>query len=624
MNFYSGKDGKRILRNLFPKHLMMNYFQVSHPHMHPICDREFWDALPEQIKAPYIAAAAELLDFEWKVVPAYDVFLYYAQTGKRDREKLAVKMRDALVTLAIGECMENSGRFLPAIINGIFAICEQTTWATAAHFKACSLSVEDLPSPEDPILDLYAAGQGYYLAMVYAWMKPKLDEISPVICRRIRREMDIRIFKPYLERNDLWWMGFETDLTFWNINNWTTACNYEILFAALAMELDRKTAYAVVNRAIESLDVFVDAYPEDGSCDEGPGYWFGAVGNLLLAVELLDHVTGGKGHHRNSAKLANMVDYMLNMRIDGDLYASVADAHCHGDPSYGKVSLLYHCGEMFDREEYRQEALELYQHVKQDTHVTEFVLSRLLYMGELAKKVPCAKRKCAGWMPGVQIMVARSSEKANQGFYLCVKGGHNAESHNHNDIGGVIVYKNGKPVVVDAGVESYTSRTFGEHRYENWWARSVYHSVPSLGAEQKDGAEYAAKHVEYKHLLNGEQFALELKDAYQNRDQIESLHRTVSLNRDSDTVEIVDRYHAQGALPLEETLILAQEPRIEADCLLCGDARISWAGSNPQISVEKIDCSHDANMSHSWGNALYAVRLQLQPSAEGSMRIVIE
>ena len=179
-------------------------------------------------------------------------------------------------------------------------------------------------------------------------------------------------------------------------------------------------------------------------------------------------------------------------------------------------------------------------------------------------------------------MAEREFAQDDKGFFLACKGGHNAESHNHNDSGGVIVYKNGKPVVVDAGVESYTSRTFGEHRYENWWARSVYHSVPSLGAEQKDGAEYAAKHVEYKHLLNGEQFALELKDAYQNRDQIESLHRTVSLNRDSDTVEIVDRYHAQGALPLEETLILAQEPRIEADCLLCGDARISWAGSNPQ------------------------------------------
>ena len=32
------------------------------------------------------------------------------------------------------------------------------------------------------------------------------------------------------------------------------------------------------------------------------------------------------------------------------------------------------------------------------------------------------------------------------GFYFAAQGGHNAESHNHNDVGNFVVYANGKPV----------------------------------------------------------------------------------------------------------------------------------------------------------------------------------
>ena len=60
------------------------------------------------------------------------------------------------------------------------------------------------------------------------------------------------------------------------------------------------------------------------------------------------------------------------------------------------------------------------------------------------------------------------------------KGGHNRESHNHNDIGTYIIAVDGVPLVLDPGGEIYTGRTFGPGRYESKLLNSYGHSVPRI------------------------------------------------------------------------------------------------------------------------------------------------
>ena len=83
-----------------------------------------------------------------------------------------------------------------------------------------------------------------------------------------------------------------------------------------------------------------------------------------------------------------------------------------------------------------------------------------------------------------------------RGFYLAAKGGHNAESHNHNDVGNFIVYADGRPVLIDAGVGTYTAKTFSPQRYEIWTMQSAYHNLPTInGFLQKDGRQFRAENV---------------------------------------------------------------------------------------------------------------------------------
>lgn len=55
--------------------------------------------------------------------------------------------------------------------------------------------------------------------------------------------------------------------------------------------------------------------------------------------------------------------------------------------------------------------------------------------------------------PGIGLAIARDGV-----FDLAVKAGNNGESHNHNDVGSFTLYKNGRPFIIDVGVETYTAK----------------------------------------------------------------------------------------------------------------------------------------------------------------------
>ena len=91
-------------------------------------------------------------------------------------------------------------------------------------------------------------------------------------------------------------------------------------------------------------------------------------------------------------------------------------------------------------------------------------------------------------MPDREIMTARSFPNSSEGLYIAAKGGNNAENHNHNDVGNFIIYCDGKPVIIDVGVETYIQKTFSKDRYDIWTMQSQYHNLPTInGVQQKNG-----------------------------------------------------------------------------------------------------------------------------------------
>ena len=119
------------------------------------------------------------------------------------------------------------------------------------------------------------------------------------------------------------------------------------------------------------------------------------------------------------------------------------------------------------------------------------------------------------WLDQIQVMAARDRSGSTDGFFVAAKGGHNNESHNHNDVGNFIVYLDGLPVLIDAGVEAYTAKTFSSSQYEIWTMQSNYHNVPTVaGFQQAPGIIYAADKVQYHRSDDAAELVLDIAKAY--------------------------------------------------------------------------------------------------------------
>lgn len=115
----------------------------------------------------------------------------------------------------------------------------------------------------------------------------------------------------------------------------------------------------------------------------------------------------------------------------------------------------------------------------------------------------------ATWYPETEMCFMRNPS----GWFLGAKGGYNNESHNHNDVGSCVVYVRDIPVLVDAGVGTYTKQTFNHDRYKIWSMQCDWHNLPMInGAAQPAGAQYRSKNTSCD--LSKGMFSLDLADAY--------------------------------------------------------------------------------------------------------------
>jgi hypothetical protein len=216
------------------------------------------------------------------------------------------------------------------------------------------------------------------------------------------------------------------------------------------------------------------------------------------------------------------------------------------------------------------------------------------------------------------------------------RGGHNAESHNHNDIGQVIVYLDGAPVLVDAGVERYTAKTFGPERYTIWTMQSAYHSLPTInGHLQSPGKDFAAKEVAWAANDETARFSLDMAGAYPSEAAVHRYHRVVTLYR-SRRVAIHDTY-ALGDIQGDTTfhVLTACLPEIQApgrvalnarplaDGRMSGEAWLDYAPAAFTVIIEPIALD-TSSLRGIWGDVLFRLvfkPLQAALHGEWSIRI---
>ena len=201
--------------------------------------REQWESLSKERREALLAWGEEA-KAGYPMLTATQ-FLAFSRCGSRAAyETPYFERRHKLIGAALAECVADDGTYLDAVIDGLWCICEETTWVISAHNGsdhpgAKPMNKRPLPDADNPYIDLFAAQTAAALADILYLLADKLDAISPLIVRRVRGEIERRILHPFVTHDDFWWMG----MTRHDVCNWTPWILSNVIDTTLLLVDDR-------------------------------------------------------------------------------------------------------------------------------------------------------------------------------------------------------------------------------------------------------------------------------------------------------------------------------------------------------------------------------------------------
>jgi len=562
----------------------------------PKADDAFWrDSIPVEMRQSYIQYGSQYLGKPWTVLP-WTVFAENKLNGNRvNYERLCFEKRRQLAALVMAEIMEGNGRFTHDIINGIGSFCQETWWGIPAHYSKA------IPLTELQEVDLFNAETAGLIVWTRYMLEKQFNAFTPDLCKRIDREIERRILIPALTHN-YWWKTAGMNWNPWICSNWLTC--------VLICEKDETRKAEAIAQIKASTQAFIDAYPEDGGCDEGPGYWDRAAASMFEVMRLLDYGA-------DNPKVRKMAAYAYKMYIGNDYCANFADAH--ENKAVQQINIVYPFGLWLGDKTMREFGAYLgYQkHVLENpaalydksgnfpTLGRELFFLRNIrdFMAETPRE-PLLKNV---WLPDLQIMTARRGH-----LFVAVKGGHNGESHNHNDVGSFVVYDNNEPLFIDPGVGEYTAKTFGKNRYDIWTMQSQYHNLPQInGVDQKDGKQYGAKVISHKDGL----LTLDIASAYPQEAAVKSWKRTIAATKSGIT--ITEDYALSEYRQPSRLMFITLNP----DAL----QHIHFDTNKLSATIEDISSQLDPLLQGMWGKHMYRIVLTIKSTRNNeSIRYTIK
>lgn len=526
-------------------------------------------------------------------------FLAFSRTGNRQvYEQPYFARRSLLMGAALAECAADDGRYLDAVIDGIWCICEESAWVLSAHNGsdhpgAPPMAARPLPDVTNPYVDLFAAQTAATLADVLYLLQDRLDAVSPLIARRARREIDLRVVTPFLTHDDFWWMGMIRR----DVNNWTPWIVSNVIDVLLLLERDAHRRSEGIARGMRMLDSYPAVLPPDGGCDEGAGYFNMAGAALADALQSVYAATGGRVSFYHEPLIRRIAAFPLHAHIDGPYFINFAD--CDAMPRMDGERLL-HLGRRTDNPALAALGAQALARRNDVRPLDTPQMNRVLFTLFAAAPEQPALTQSPSYLalPDLQVFSWRHG-----GMYLAAKGGHNGESHNHNDVGTFLLYTDGQPRVIDLGNCVYTAKTFGPERYTLMNTRSRNHNVPLIGAmEQAAGREHAATGVTSdRHGLR-----LDIAAAYPKEAGVCRLCRTFAI--DGNGMTLTDDIELDRAQPVTWVFMLRDRPELSPGSASFGGLLLSHDSTLLQ-RVEEIPVT-DPRMAGNFPGSVWRLALE--------------
>lgn len=464
----------------------------------PASDRTAWAAVAARLPQREILAEADRLANTAPPAVTDDLYLTYSRTGSRTSyESVYGSRRDRLTTFAWAEALDGRGRHLAAIQREIDAILDERAWTLPAHDATLDNFYGRVVE-----VDLGAAMRGWSLATVAAWFGADLGAAR---LTRLLSELRRRIADPYLNalrngpRGGFWWLNSNS--------NWNAVCHAGVTGAALAALADRNLRAEILGGAEANLPTFVSGFTDDGYCSEGIGYWSYGFGHYALLAETVAAATSGRLRLLQGAKLERVNAFPAGMEILARVYPAFSDNATSVQPA-AWVAPLARRGLDGGGAPARLPAPGWAEIARDQLYISAV---RVWTPSVPAATAEPPQPELRHWFDAAQVLVARAATD----FGAAIKGGHNDELHNHNDLGSFVIALGSTALLVDPGSEVYTARTFSAQRYDSKVLNSYGHGVPVVaGKLQASGRSFAARVLAAEWSRDRDRVLLDLKGAY--------------------------------------------------------------------------------------------------------------
>lgn len=573
----------------------------------PIADRDFWARVAKtETYRDEVAQAEELAKKTFEPLPD-ELYLEYSRNGNRNRyERVYFDKLATFRKLVVAECIENQGRFLPAIEALMASYAADKSWVLPAHdgdlknFEGREISI-----------DLFASEVACELATADYLLG---DRLSAATRDKVRAEARRRIFEPYAKM-----MSDKSKLAWLKVtNNWNAVCLANVTGTALALLPEPQDKAFYVAAAEKYVANFLDGFTDDGYCSEGVGYWNYGFGCFVRLGHMLAGATNGQVDLFAEPKARSAGLFARRMEITPGIYPAFADCAVGAVPGHQIMRYVTRRYELPPTQWEQRAGVSM-------RWLDEFGVYSFLFDDAQAPRsldAPAAR----DWFENAGILICRGAQtKSGLPIGVALKGGHNAEHHNHNDVGSYVYCIGDSMTLVDPGAEVYTKRTFSNRRYDSNVLNSFGHPVPRVAGQlQQTGRAAEARLMKLEQTDTRDTLQLDLTSAYPVP-TLKQLTREFIFDRTDGSLTVTDRVEFTAPESFETAVITLdkwQQPA--ADRLQVGEGAAAVAiqidaGGEP-VKIESTTIEEDVKTR----SKPQRIGIQLQqPVTQATVRLII-
>jgi len=505
-------------------------------------------------------------DASFPPVTYADIIAFTEKGSRIESEKTYFRRRRSVVALGLYLQWANDDEAMRRFKDMVWDICQEYSWALPAHYP---------PDSTGDTIDLFAAETGQMLA---EFLQLFDAEFEPLLKLEICRQINDRIINPFLRES--WnWEQLE--------NNWSAVCAGSIGMTVLNLALDEDIKTIIIDRILAAMEYFKKGFASDGCCTEGISYWVYGFGFFLYFAEAYQNKTGIS--LLEDELVAKIAAFPAKVEWSNQKYITFSDS---SPTTVIPSSMRSFLNANFSTVDYENSAITSFHfdHCYRWAH-----LSRMLWWSE-ENCVTNLPETTGHYFPDAQWLIF----KGNQLFFAA-KGGNNAESHNHNDLGSFVLGTRDKLTFIDLGAGAYSADYFGDKRYEFIHPRSDWHNTLTIdGEEQKAGKDFVATVEEAEITDAGCKLTVDLTNAYSTNAKVK---RTFEFDDQAAALKITD---ASDGNSYQANFISYEQPEIQSGKILYDQFVLEYEVEMFDVRIEETVANNHFNQEE----VVYALRLK--------------